>query len=43
MRTLRQVALTVTGVALLAGIALGSTSLRSEVLEYKPPPGTNEV
>ena len=43
MRLLRPITLMLTAIALLAGIVLGSTSLRAEVLEYKPPPGVNEV
>ena len=43
MRTLRRIALAVTAIALLAGLALGSTSLRAEVLEYKPPPSGDQV
>jgi hypothetical protein len=38
-----RVTLAITAIALLAGIVLGSTSLRTEALEYKPPPGVNEV
>ena len=43
MSKLRAVTLAVTAIALVAGIALGSTSLRAEVLEYEPPPGVNVV
>ena len=43
MRALRRVVLAVGATALIAGMALGSTSLRAEVLEYMPPPGVDEV
>ena len=40
---LRRVTLAITAIGLLTGIVLGSTSLRTEALEYEPPPGVNEV
>ena len=43
MTLLRQATLAATAIALFAGIILGSTSLRAEVLEYEPPPGVSEV
>lgn len=43
MRLLRRATLAATAIALIAGIALGSTSIRAEVREYEPPPGVIEV
>jgi hypothetical protein len=43
VRVLRRVTLAATAIALLAGVVLGSTSLRAEVSEYEPPPGVTEV
>ena len=43
LKMLRRVTLAATVIALLAGIVLGATSLRAEVLEYEPPPGINDA
>jgi predicted cobalt transporter CbtA len=43
MRILRRVTLAATAIALLAGIVLGSTSLRAEIREYAPPPGQTDA
>lgn len=43
MRILRRVTLAATAIALVAGIVLGSTSLRAEILEYEPPPGKTDA
>jgi hypothetical protein len=42
-RLLRRATVAATAIALLAGIALGSTSLSADVREYEPPPGVTQV